>query len=99
MNAIIRNMGPRGARFYDDNGVLMFVNVVDASTRDGPREATDDDRMANPEAYAKMDASTEDMFPGAKPLITFTGERPASAPNPELLAKPPEPEPKRVKAG
>jgi hypothetical protein len=84
MPAIIRNTGPRGPRFFEDNGTLRFVNVVDASTRDGPRDATDEDRIAHPEAFAALGSSAHDMFPGAKPMVTFSGEPP-----PELANKPP----------
>jgi hypothetical protein len=100
MPAIIRNTGPRGPRFFEDGGELRFVNVVDASTRDGPREATDEDRMAHPEAFRAYEKNDESMFPGAKPMITFSGKRPASVPDPTILAKPPEPsKPERQKAG
>lgn len=98
--AIIRNTGPRGPRFYEDGGELMFVNVVDASTRDGPRPATDADMEAHPEAVGAFKANEESLFPGAKPLITFRGERPPGAPDPERLAKapPPREEPVEPKA-
>lgn len=84
MPAIIRNTGPRGPRFFEDGGELRFVNVVDASTRDGPREATDEDRLAHPEAFAAYEANDQSMFPGAKPMITFSGEPP-----PEVASRPP----------
>lgn len=84
MPAIIRNTGPRGPRFFEDGGDLRFVNVVDASTRDGPREATDEDRIAHPEAFAAYERADESMFPGATPMITFSGEPP-----PELSHRPP----------
>lgn len=89
--AIIRNTGPRGPRFFLDGEELRFVNVVDASTRDGPRAATDDDRIAHPEAYAAYERDDESMFPGAKPMITFIGEAPAEvAARAPLAVAPPE---------
>jgi len=42
----------RGPRFYPERGKAMFVNHIDASTREGPREATDEDRAAHPKAWA-----------------------------------------------
>lgn len=99
MPAIIRNTGPRGPRFYEDGGELKFVNTVDASTRDGPRDATDEDRVAHPEAFAAYERNDESMFPGAKPMIAFSGKRPPGVPDPELLAKPAEPaKPERQRA-
>lgn len=92
--AIIRNTGPRGPRFYEDGEELMFVNVVDASTRDGPRPATEADMEAHPEAVAALKSNETSTFPGAKPLITFVdpnGKRPPDFPDPEKLAKAPEP--------
>jgi hypothetical protein len=88
MSAIIRNVGPRGPRFYEDQGALMFINVIDASTKEGPREATDEDRKEHPRAYEAMGANMDDLFPGAKPLISFTGRAPPGTPDPTLLAKP-----------
>lgn len=109
-NAIVRNTGPRGPRFYEDGGKLHFVNVVDASTRDGPREATDADQEAFADAYAAFRRGhSGDSFPGAKPMITFSGEPPAElsrkaplAVAPPEYVPPPEPEaeteaPKREK--
>lgn len=101
MPAIIRNTGPRGPRFFEDGGVLRFVNVVDASTRDGPRDATDEDRQTHPEAFAAFGREDASMFPGAQPMVTFTGEPPPQLSDRKPLAVPPPPrvepqEPKRA---
>ena len=68
MPALMRSIAIKGPRFYTDNGALMFVNHIDASTRDGPREATDADMLAFPDAF---EASGEERTeaPGA-PMIT-----------------------------
>lgn len=58
----------RGPRFYgaseeDDDGeavpVLMFVNYLDGSTRDGPRHATEEDAVAHPKAWGDFVAELE----------------------------------------
>lgn len=40
-------------RFYDEGEKLMWVYDLDGSTRMGPREATDDDLVKYPEAFAR----------------------------------------------
>lgn len=98
MSTIIRNTGPRGPRFYVDGEALRFVNVVDASTRDGPRDATEEDQAAYPQAYAAFERGDESTFPGAAPMITFSGKRPAGVPDPALLAQAPPPREEPVEA-
>jgi hypothetical protein len=50
---------------------LMFAFQYDASTRDGPRLATDEDAKAHPEAYEAAQAETGlDPTPPGKPLVT-----------------------------
>lgn len=41
MSAINRMPGPRGARFFDQDGKTMFVLVLDGNTRFGPMPATE----------------------------------------------------------
>jgi hypothetical protein len=88
MPALQRNSSPRGPRFYEDGGELKFMQVFDANTIDGPREATDEDRLAHPQAYADYEArqagvAGDESFPGVKPIVTFKGERPADLPKPQ----------------
>lgn len=71
MPALQRSAAPRGARFYQDGGKLMFVNVLDASTRDGPRPATAVDKKAYPEALDAFQVGGADVFPGSRPLVSF----------------------------
>jgi len=72
MPALVRNASPRGPRFYEDAGRLMFVNILDASTRDGPRPATAEDKKAHAATFAAFKAGEPDAFPGSQPLVTFS---------------------------
>jgi len=54
MPTLQRSVSIRGARFYREGGQVMFVRHLDASTREGPRAATDEDRVAHPEAWAAL---------------------------------------------
>ena len=56
MPTLQRSVAPRGARFYQAGDEVMFVRQLDASTREGPREATDEDRAAHPEAWREFAA-------------------------------------------
>ena len=76
MPALARNNSPRGARFYQDDGKLLFINVMDSCTRDGPRLATEADKEAHPEAWEALVSSAPEMIPGMAPLVTFEGEAP-----------------------
>lgn len=78
MPALVRNNSPRGPRFYQEDGELKFINVVDSCTRDGPRLAGEADKAAHPEAWEALVNGTPDMIPGAEPLVTFTGEAPVA---------------------
>lgn len=85
MPALLRNSSPRGPRFYEDDGELLFMHVFDPNTVDGPRHATDEDRVAHPAAYAEYerraaDPGVQDVFPGVKPPVTFKGEPPEDLP-------------------
>jgi hypothetical protein len=62
-NAVIQ----RGPRFFERDGELMFENVIDGSTRFGPRPATDEDRARYPGAYAQMGDDPQ-INP---PLVTY----------------------------
>jgi hypothetical protein len=65
-----RLTGPRGARFYDEDGKTMFVHVLDGSTRFGPREANEDDMANHPAewlAYAAPEPA-DGEFPGRPPI-------------------------------
>lgn len=60
--SLIRNVTLRGAKFYrdgDDQTRVLFVNNLDGSTRDGPREATEADVEAHSEAFGAFLASDE----------------------------------------
>ena len=92
MPALNRMTGPRGARFYDEDGVLMFVNVMDGSTRFGPREAVAIDAEAHPEAWADYKSRLEATESGApkddmpdRPMLEAldpAGGKPADPPKP-----------------
>ncbi|HEY5412902.1 MAG TPA: hypothetical protein VIJ94_19470 [Caulobacteraceae bacterium] len=56
MPALQRSVSQRGARFYQDGEQIMFVRHLDASTREGPRAATEADRAAHPDAWAAFEA-------------------------------------------
>lgn len=50
-----RSTSLRGPRFYrsgEDRAVILFVNQLDSSTREGPREALETDAQVHPKAYA-----------------------------------------------
>lgn len=77
MPALERRLGPRGPRFWMDGATLMFANQFDGSTRDGPREATDEDIRLHHDAHeASLVVITDDTgreiaaAPGV-PLVTF----------------------------
>ena len=72
MPALQRSSAPRGARFYEDDGELVFVNVLDATSRIGPRPATDEDREAYPDAWAVFEGTKEDPITAFAPMITFS---------------------------
>ena len=57
MPALQRSVSLRGARFYRDGEEVVFVRHLDASTREGPRPATDEDRAGHPDAWALFAAS------------------------------------------
>jgi hypothetical protein len=61
-------IGLRGPRFWHDGGVIRFVNHLDSSTRDGPREATEADKVAHPEAFAKLGADADGI---GVPMVAF----------------------------
>ncbi len=63
MPMLQRSVSIRGARFYRDGEGVMFVRHLDASTREGPRPATDADRSAHPEAWTAFGGDP----PGATP--------------------------------
>ena len=52
MPALQRSVSVRGARFYPEGDEVMFVRHLDASTREGPRFATEADKAAHAEAWA-----------------------------------------------
>ena len=52
MPALQRSVSVRGVRFYREGEEVMFVRHLDASTREGPRPATEADKSAHPEAWA-----------------------------------------------
>ncbi len=56
MPTLQRSVSIRGARFYRDGETVMFVRHLDASTREGPRPATDEDRSAHADAWMAFEA-------------------------------------------
>lgn len=68
-----RNHGPRGPRFYQDDGKIWFIRVFDTNTREGPFVATLDHKNAFPEAWAAFERADNDAH---RPLVTFSGEEP-----------------------
>lgn len=71
MPALQRSSAPRGARFYEEDGKVMFINVLDATTRFGPREATDEDMAEHPAAFEFFAGGGEPMPPGFVPVVAF----------------------------
>lgn len=71
MPVLDRRISLRGPRFWIDGDQLMFVNALDASTRDGPRLATNADREAHADAFARDSAGGEPAF---KPLETWADD-------------------------
>ena len=57
MPTLQRSVSIRGARFYREDDQVMFVRHLDASTREGPRPATDEDKAAHPEAWKEFEQS------------------------------------------
>lgn len=60
--SLIRNVTLRGAKFYrdgEDQTRVLFVNHLDGSTREGPREATEGDVAAHSEAFGAFLAEDE----------------------------------------
>ncbi len=55
MPTLQRSVSIRGARFYREGEEVMFVRHLDASTREGPRPATDEDRAVHPDAWMAFD--------------------------------------------
>jgi hypothetical protein len=83
MPVVRRSNAPRGPRFYQDDGNLMFLNVVDSMTQDGPREATDEDRLSNPQAWEIFEGTRPDPVAAFAPMVQFAdppGGRPAEKP-------------------
>lgn len=82
--SLIRNVTLRGAKFYrdgDDQTRVLFVNNLDGSTRDGPREATEADAWAHPDAWGQFLASDE--------AATETGPVNKKTGQPTKLERPP----------
>jgi hypothetical protein len=73
MPTLERRISLRGPRFWRDGGALMFARQLDASTREGPRPATDADKAAFPDALARADVET-DAAPGAAILVASEAE-------------------------
>lgn len=68
MPALDRRISTRGPKFWEQGDDVMFVNFIDASTRDGPRLATDDDIAMYPDEYRRaFDAPSYD--PPGVPLV------------------------------
>lgn len=72
MPALQRSSAPRGARFYEDGGEIMFVHVLDATSRIGPREATDADRAEHPESWRRYEDDLPDPATEFAPMVTFS---------------------------
>ena len=69
MPALSRMVSIRGPRFWRDGDKLMFVNHLDASTRDGPREASAADIDAFADAFEAFEG--EDTGAPLGPLVSF----------------------------
>jgi hypothetical protein len=79
MPTLERRISLRGPRFWRDGEVLMFAYQLDASTRHGPRPATDADKDGFPEALAQAEVPSADP-PGGPVLLASdpeTGRPPA----------------------
>lgn len=84
MPALVRSSAPRGARFYEDGDKVMFINVLDATTRFGPHEATQADMDAHPKAMEDFLEGKPVLPPGSAPLVTFE-DPPEGRPEPAPL--------------
>lgn len=84
MAVVRRSGGPRGPRFYQDGDALMFVNVIDGMTQDGPRVATDDDQAGHPDALAIYRGEKPDPMASFAPIVKFA-DPPGGAPEKEPL--------------
>ena len=73
MPTLERRISLRGPRFWREGELLMFAHQLDASTRDGPRTATDADKAAFPDALAQAEVET-DAAPGASILVARDAE-------------------------
>lgn len=64
----------RGARFFlADGGAEMFEFVIDGSSKLGPYEATDKERIGYADAYARfLEPPVEESSP-LQPVVTVTG--------------------------
>ena len=86
MPALQRNSAPRGVRFYIDTveGVetIMFLHVIDACTRNGPRAALTEDMEEHPAEWSAFEEGTAYLPPGSVPLITFSTPEGAEIPKP-----------------
>ena len=77
MPPLERRVNHRGPRFYfglneDGEEIILFVQHLDSSSSIGPREATDEDREAFPEAYAAMSTDETERPDGpGRPLLTI----------------------------
>jgi len=78
MPMLERRISLRGPRFWREAGRLMFARQIDASTRDGPRPATETDRAAFPDALAAAAVASRDP-PGA-PMIAARDPTPGPEP-------------------
>ena len=66
---LVRRISPRGPRFWFEGETLMFANQLDGSTRDGPREATDADRVAHAGAYSAA-LELQEADPPGQPILS-----------------------------
>lgn len=84
MPALQRSSAPRGARFYYDADAetILFLNVLDATSRIGPRPATDEDREAHPDAWAVLEGTKPDPITAFAPMITFSDPANLEKPTP-----------------
>jgi hypothetical protein len=77
MPTLDRRISPRGPRFWLDGEVVMFARQIDASTREGPRAATEADRAAWPDALA--DLGLQGVDPPGAPLTSARAPEPRRA--------------------
>lgn len=73
MNRTIALRGPKFYRDGEDRAKVLFVNHIDSSTREGPREAMETDAVGHPDAWQRFVAEEAGIEPQTplRPLVSF----------------------------